>query len=167
MGFKPTQIVEKLWTDGGAITLSSSITTGPTKGTTAVDKQWYRRVGNTCEMEIYYNQTGVGSEASADGGSLLFTLPAGMEFDTDFGALPSSAIEYKQSVGWGQIFAGTANVYHHADCYPYNSTQFFVVLQQINATAGDNYGSWKCNVGVFNKATVYLILHLRFPLKGY
>lgn len=67
------------WTDGGTNTITAT-TTNPTKGTTAVDKIWYRRIGDSLEVRIEYRQTGAGTAGSGD---YLFTIPNGYSIDSN------------------------------------------------------------------------------------
>jgi hypothetical protein len=66
------------WTDGGAVVIEAT-TTNPTKGTTSVDKFWYKKVGDSIEGRVEYLQTVAGTSGSGD---YLFKLPAGLEFDS-------------------------------------------------------------------------------------
>lgn len=77
-------------------------TTNPTKGTTATDQAYWRRVGDQMEIRYEYSQTAAGSAGS---GNYLFALPAGYTADTSTKAsLPSSG---GQSLGSGTAYDGT------------------------------------------------------------
>lgn len=65
--------------NGGAITIGAT-TTAPTKGTTTIDRVMYSRYGNRLNADYQYNQTVAGSDGSGD---YLFTLPAGLSFDSN------------------------------------------------------------------------------------
>lgn len=68
------------WTSGGTLTITGT-TSNPTKGTTAFDQVWYRRVGDSMQVRIEYRQTALGS-AAAGSGDYLFTIPGGWSIDT-------------------------------------------------------------------------------------
>lgn len=81
-------------------------TTAPTKGTVAVDKAFWRRVGDSMEITYNYRQTAVGAAGS---GTYYFPLPSGYVVDTtklgvlsSVGTLVGSAQAYA-----GSIFTGT------------------------------------------------------------
>lgn len=83
------QIVEHItdtdWIDGGANTITA-VTTNPTKGTTSVDKIYYRRRGVSLDIYINYQQTGAGTNGSGD---YLFLVP--VTVDTTFVNVNTSA----------------------------------------------------------------------------
>jgi len=66
------------WQDGGAITITST-GTSPTKGTTARDKVWWRRVGDSMEIRYEFRQTTVGTLGT---GSYRLAIPGGYAIDT-------------------------------------------------------------------------------------
>ena len=69
------------WTSGGATTITAT-SANPTKGTTSIDFILYRLVGpKIYEVKMSYYQTAAGS---AGNGDYLFTLPAGLQFDTTY-----------------------------------------------------------------------------------
>lgn len=61
------------WIDGGTITITAE-TSNPTKGTTGIDKFWWRRVGSDVFLKYQYAQTALGS-AAAGTGNYIFALP--------------------------------------------------------------------------------------------
>jgi hypothetical protein len=67
------------WVDAGVLSITAT-TSNPTKGTTAVDKMWWRRVGDSMEVRFEYRQTVAGSAGSGD---YLFGIPAGYQIDTN------------------------------------------------------------------------------------
>jgi hypothetical protein len=66
------------WTDAGAMTIGAT-TTPPTKGTTTVDKVYWRRVGDSMEVRLDYRQ---GAAGAAGSGSYLITIPGGYSIDS-------------------------------------------------------------------------------------
>lgn len=66
------------WTDGGTNTITGT-SSNPGKGTTSIDKIWYRRTNSDMEVRIEYFQTGAGTAGSGD---YLFTIPSVCTIDT-------------------------------------------------------------------------------------
>jgi hypothetical protein len=57
----------------------NAVTTAPTKGTIVRDTAWYRRVGDTMEIQWNYEQSSAGTGGS---GVYIFPLPLGLTIDT-------------------------------------------------------------------------------------
>jgi hypothetical protein len=66
------------WNDAGTITITAT-TTNPTKGTTTTDKVRWRRIGDSAEIQYFFDQTSAGT---AGVGDYFFGLPAGLLADT-------------------------------------------------------------------------------------
>lgn len=66
------------WNDAGTITITGT-TTNPTKGTTSLDKIYWRRKGRDVHIKFNYRQTGAGASGSGD---YLFAMPTGLTIDT-------------------------------------------------------------------------------------
>lgn len=78
-GVQGPVVVQKTtdWVTTGTVTIGAT-TTAPTKGATAVDKVWWRRVGSNMEVRMEYRQTGAGGNGSGD---YLFQIPGGYQID--------------------------------------------------------------------------------------
>jgi hypothetical protein len=112
------------WVDRGTITIASVSNPQPSKGTIVVDKIYMRRVGDSAQFRYIYNQSSAG--ASGGTGNYLFSLPAGMSFD-------STKINITGNINsiignFGGRFSGGIDQYS-GFAYPVNSTQFSVYLQ--------------------------------------
>lgn len=68
------------WIDGGAATITGT-TSNPTKGTVAVDKFRWRRIGDSMQVMYDYQQTAAGAGA-AGSGDYLIALPTSYLADT-------------------------------------------------------------------------------------
>lgn len=68
----------------------TAVTSNPTKGTVAVDKARWRRVGDSMEIRYDYRQT-VGGSAGT--GIYLFAIPSGYTIDTDNIEVTSGAVQ--------------------------------------------------------------------------
>lgn len=72
--------IPSFWTDGGNITIQGT-TSNPSKGTTALDKFRYRRVGGNLEVRFEYRQTAAGGSAGT-GDYIFIAIPSGLTIDT-------------------------------------------------------------------------------------
>ncbi len=128
------------WVDAGTITIGAT-TTAPTKGNVGWDKIYYRRLGGK-EYEVIYrfNQSAPGSAGSGD---YLFTLPAGLQFDTTLAfqsavSFNTGGLFYLGSVIPGQIghVIDGSNGSMIAQPLVYNATQFRIIVSQQSIGAG-------------------------------
>lgn len=111
--------------NAGVITIGA-ITTAPVKGTTSVDKVYWRREGQYAYIYYEYNQTATGS-GTAGSGNYLFSLPSGLVMDTTIvtvNTTVNTVTENSTVIGYfnGQAAAGSQAGPAHA--VPYSSTQF-------------------------------------------
>jgi hypothetical protein len=162
--FPVTTIIQHDWTDGGATTLTMTSGATVTKGTTTIDKQYYRLIGNTCEMEVIYSQSGAGINSGV--GNILFTLPGSMSFGTEWGALPSDAVQYKQCVGWGHahITYGGTNYHYHLLAFPYGTTKFHIVTLASSSNITDGWASWVGTNNLYASNPFRFRIHMKFPV---
>ncbi len=68
------------WTDAGAMTIGAT-TTAPPFGNVGTNKIYYRQLGNK-EYEVIYIYRQGAPAGSSGSGDYLFTLPAGLQFNT-------------------------------------------------------------------------------------
>lgn len=109
-------------------TIIEAVTTDPTKGTTTIDQMSYRRVGDSMEIILQYEQTAAGSAGS---GTYLFKLPGDVSIDTSKYTLPTSA---------GSAALGSATAFDGTDLYTglvyaYDSQHLVMVVLNDTTTA--------------------------------
>lgn len=108
------------WQDKGPLVISTG-----TKGAVSFDKFFYRRLGDSMQFRLDYNQTTAGAAGSGD---YLITLPDSLQINTNFVSL----IKGCGVCGSAQVYNG-ANV--EATVAIHSSTQLCIY------TAGDRMGS--------------------------
>lgn len=112
-------------------------TTAPTKGTTSVDKAYWRRVGDHVEIRYEYKQTAAGASGT---GTYLFPLPAGLVMDTaKINTVSGGLADTASTVaGAAQIFDGTTvNI---AQVSAYNTTNLNMSFGTSgNTVSASNY----------------------------
>ncbi len=116
----------------GVITIGAT-TTGPTKGTTSIDRMITSRYGNRAKIVYSYRQAAGGTAGS---GEYLFSLPSGLSFDSSIipdatATLYSSDAKNAAFVGVGQA-GGTNN--GMCSLFAYSTTQFRAIC--ANNAAG-------------------------------
>ncbi|HPS76518.1 MAG TPA: hypothetical protein PLS53_00020 [Thermoanaerobaculaceae bacterium] len=148
------------WTDGGA-TAVTAVTTPPTKGTIVRDKVWYRRVGDSAEIRVEFEQSSAGTAGSGD---YLFTLPNGLMFDSAevefFTGAVAASPRYDRGVGI--CTQTTVNV--ETSVVPYDATRF-----RIRGHAFDNSGDAFIASGFHGFSNTVLRLSVQFaaPILGW
>lgn len=166
LGAAVTDFVDKGTTTVGAVT------TAPTKGTVAIDKVLMRRVGDCAALIYEYFQTAAGSAGS---GTYLFSLPAGMSFDTTKIATVSTSAGNRNAgtlIGYGSSGADVTVGYSaNLNVYAINSTQFIAVVTSAQQTAGtvdpgvdEPIGSANFNFGYSQYA---IKLYITAPIAGW
>jgi hypothetical protein len=94
------------WVDGGAV-VPSATTSAPTKGTTSVDKMWWRRIGDSAQFRYEYVQSAGGTN-----GSGTYLLPFLFTADTSKINITGTGTvdEPRNVVGTGQTTVRLGNV---------------------------------------------------------
>ncbi len=127
--------LDTTWVDAGAIGLAA-VSGGLVKGTTSIDKVYWRRVGSACEVRYTYLQTGAGTAGTGD---YLFSLPIGT-FDSTIAPVDTAA--FTDVVRCGAVL-GMFRARHSGDsapfiftALPYSTTQFRLTTDgsQVSAT---------------------------------
>lgn len=149
------------WIDGGATTITAT-TTNPTKGTIVRDKVWWRRVGDTLDMRVEYEQSAAGTAGSGD---YLFALPAGLSFDSTkvelyTGASAAALRQGRATVG--HAFDGTT--WTHLHVVPYDATRFRVGWVHVN---GSSSGFITSAAYTLSNVTVRFGIDIRVPIAGW
>jgi len=146
---------------GAPVTDFTSFTTtitgsvmNPVRGTVAVEKAYWRRVGDSVQVIFQYEQTVAGTAGS---GTYSFSLPPGLVIDSTKINSASSNVQAK-SVGTGATFDGTtargANVYM-------SSTNTVALLLSDAAVLGSN-----SNIS-FGNATLWISFEYMIPILGW
>lgn len=128
----------------------------PTKGTVVQDIAYYRRVGDSIEIQYAYYQNAGGSIGS---GTYLFSLPAGIVADSTkiniTGDPNRSCIGSASGFDSGDI-TGFAAIY--------DTTHFCIALQATASTSVSSVGS---TVHPLNVATLVYNAHFTVPVSGW
>lgn len=154
------------WVDRGAITITGS-TSNPTKGATAVDKMWTRRVGDNLEVRVEYVQSATGTAGSGD---YLLSLPAGLSIDTSK-LTPDSAVEgggsdytLNNSVGDANLGVSTTNLV--GTVCVFDATRVRVFGIDTNGS-GVNRGAWGSTYFSLSSANMFLTASFSVPISGW
>ena len=121
------------WVDGGVINITA-VLVNPTKGTTAKDVAYWRRIGNSEQVRLEYEQTGAGSGGT---GSYLFKLPIGL-FSSIVTAkngtfLIDSAPYIYPTGGYAETTGLGTEHYTHA--LRYDSDKFRILVRRTNGSS--------------------------------
>jgi hypothetical protein len=126
------------WVDMGVIAVSSTGGT-PTKGTTTIDKVLMKRTGVNAEIIYKYQQTA----GAAGSGEVLYSLPAGLQFDTSvitpYSGAFSTALEaagQNALIGYGHATTTLTTNRGIVSLFAYDATRFRAII-----TAG--FSSWQ------------------------
>jgi hypothetical protein len=116
--------VQTDYVNGGAITIEAT-TTNPTKGSIVTDRVLWKRNGQNLRADYQYEQ-GAGGAGTGD---YLFTLPAGLQFDSNLvifytGAI-TSQVAPKSIVGYGNTANNPTNGFPDM-LIAYDATRFRV-----------------------------------------
>ena len=155
------------WKNDGAITIGAT-TTAPTKGTTSVDKAWYRRVGDSLEVRLEYAQSG-GSPAAGSGDYLL-TIPNSLSIDTDkvqtyTTVLGAGNAQPDHSIGTCHVTItnnaaeGTVSVY--------SSTQIRFHLISSDDASGNSLGTFSSAFYTFSSDPLAFGATFKVPIEGW
>lgn len=170
MTYIPTSITMTDWADAGAHSVTTSSGSGSlAKGSVVEDAVLWKRVDDTLFAEYYYYQTSAGINGPAS--ALLISLPNSLQFDTSkWGTIPSGDSTLANAdccIGHGHItitFGGTTYNYL-VECYPYNSTSFWMCVN--HTTTG---GSFVATLGTnnFYASNPFIMrLSIKCPINGW
>ena len=145
------------WINSGVIDITA-VTSNPTKGTTAKDAAYWRRIGNSEQVRLEYEQTGAGSAGTDD---YLFKLPIG-DFSSIItaktGAFGISSVPYiYPTTGTSQVVS--SGYYNHA--LRYDSTKFRIRARRVDGSSVDFIRS--ATIGLDN-TTVSIGIDTIFPI---
>lgn len=153
--------------DSGPVVIGA-VTTAPTKGTTAHDKMFWRRVGDSMEIRVEYEQTGSGAAGSGD---YLLSIPSGYKIDTSKISRLSGSNSDVRGAEVGQGSIGSANGENNvnnriaASVSVYSDTQ---VRLHVQNTGGLRYTiNWGSDS--FNLTNSVLNMYATFtvPIEGW
>ena len=154
------------WVDRGAITITGS-TSNPTKGATAVDKMWTRRVGDNLEVRIEYVQSATGSAGSGD---YLVSLPAGFSIDTNKvtadSAIEGGASDYTLNNSVGSANLGVTNNNLVGAVCVFDATRIRIFGITTDGV-GVNRGAWGSTFYSLNTANVFMTASFSVPISGW
>lgn len=138
-------------------------TTNPTKGTTSTDSGFYRRVGDSIEVNYTYIQTAGGSSGS---GTYVFPLPNSLKIDT-------TKVGFSNATQGTKV--GTALAANSSDelavnteqgqAFVYNSTGVAMKVIQ-NGTADAMMIPGSAHLGLAN-TNIFFNLHYTVPVAGW
>lgn len=122
------------WVDGGAITITGS-SSNPTKGTTVVDKIYWRRANSGMEAKYEYEQS---TGSSAGSGTYLLDVP--FTIDTTlvkaFGTAGGSTKLHRSTIGPASFWGGTLR-YNFGTASVYDSGKIRITSHKItNVSSG-------------------------------
>jgi hypothetical protein len=134
-----------------------AVTTAPTKGTVATDTCYWRRVGDTLELQLRYQQTSAGAAGS---GAYLIPLPNGLTIDTSKIGTPNSSYVIP-TVGAGRIVGATGD--YTVTMAVYSTTRLYPILD--NAAA--NASSWSSSTNPLSNTSISFSAFVRVPIVGW
>lgn len=135
-----TDSVISEWTDYTSVAAGSVISatgSNPVFGTVVQNKARWRRVGQSMEIEIDYNQSAGGTNGT---GNVLFKLPAGYQIDTDKIGTSTDltvAVAAQESVV-GTAYVTTSGAQAIGQLMPYSATELKGIIQYANTTDTDS-----------------------------
>ncbi len=152
------------WVNAGAMTIGAT-SVAPTKGTTSVDRSFWRRDGTMADIRYDYVQSG-GSPAAGTG-NYLFTLPTTLTLDTAVvtvqGTVGSDKLESASSVLVnGKV--GTAGANTHGPivaAQAYSSTQLAFIATQLSSFT---MTFWSSSFFAFSNSALAFSINLRVPI---
>jgi hypothetical protein len=172
----PTQLLTKAranqtdWNEFGP-TIITGTTTGPTKGTIAVDKMWWRRSGDSMDIRVDYHHTSAGVAGS---GAYLIDIPTGYLIDTTKVNIGTTIDSYNvaySKLGTAQIGTGDGNQLAVGTVYGYSSSKIAIITDTkladaggTDAGVGENFGS---SNGSFANVNVTIKIQATIPILGW
>ena len=130
------------------ITIGATVA-APNKATTREDDFIrYRELGNN-EVEVDFLYSAIDpSGANTGSGNYLFTLPAGLTFDSNENPIYGGPVQYDQTypevryfLRTGKLISGSVDGYGVAEGHivPYSPTQFRILITEATGAIGDGY----------------------------
>lgn len=171
VGMVPGAIITP-WTLDGTITIGGT-TTAPSKGTTTLDRVWWRRVGENLQARYEYSQSTVG--ASAGSGDYLIALPASLQADltrtTPYSTPVGASAPYSPTnhIGTATIRASSTNHIAGATCTLYDATRFRIGGIGVNyaGSTSINGGMFSAGLYGFNQAPITFGIQIELPIAGW
>lgn len=162
-GSVPGAIVTE-WVNGG-VNLISAITTAPTKGTTTIDRCFYRRVGGDLEVRIEYVQTAAGAAGSGD---YLWEIPNKLVADLTRASVftaPATAIPINNALGTATVSTTSPAAGGSGVVALYDATRVRLLVTLTNAnTTFRSVASDFANIGL---SGVSMNATYRVPIAGW
>jgi hypothetical protein len=162
--------------DKGTVTIGAT-TTAPNKGTVLKDNILSRRVGDSAQLIYEFYQTTVAVTNPGGSGTYLFSLPAGMAFDTtkietSGGVITNGIRSSVTPIGYGTVSQDNASGNNaNVVLIPYNSTQFYAHISSSQTSAGTGGGTVDDTVGSAGYAMTVANTGYKFnitaPIAGY
>lgn len=150
------------WVNSGASVITAT-TTAPTKGTIVRDNVYWRRVGDSMEIRLEFEQSSAGTAGS---GSYLLTIPGGYQIDTSKVHAPASIV-HESTVGDFHVSTqadGESNVSATGNVSVYDSTR--VKMARYDGGAND-FRDWSSTQTNFLNATLVATAHFVVPIEGW
>jgi hypothetical protein len=160
---------ETAWTDGGANTFTAT-TSAPGKGTTAVDKFWYKRVGDTLMGRVEFRQTVAGTAGTGDYLLAINSMLSGVTIDTGkvtvyTVAEGSGAWETNNAVGHCNY--GSNSVINIGIVVVYNANSLaFMGIASDNAS-NNTLNAFGSTTYPLSTASQRLVAHFAVPITGW
>lgn len=163
------------WTDAGAFNVVASGTTCA-KGTTSLDKFWWRRRGNMVEWRFEYVQTAGGTAGT---GAYIWTLPTGLDIDTNVINTTGGSVATANAsvIGYGTSSTNTNGadaISARYDVIPYNATNvMFLQTRTVSSADGKTLallGGTSSGIvvnGNFGSTNWHLSMTGAYPVSGW
>ncbi len=154
------------WLNAGPTTITAT-TTNPVKGTTVLDKTWWRRNGDTMEVRVEYNQSAAGTAGSGD---YLLSLPQGYEIDVtkltlDNVVESSGPFTIHNNLGSVSMTSGTSISVGTVSAY--DSTKIRASNLYSDAASANGIGVWSSAWYNLTNADLCITMEFRVPVKGW
>lgn len=145
------------WVSYPIVVTATSV--NPVQGAGAVERAYWRRVGDSMEVMYQYVQTAAGTNATGD---LLYPLPNPYQIDTTKQLVSTSPLYIVGSGKLSDAAGGDGNGFNIAP-YAYNASTLSVAVQSA-ATTWDNIGGSYSNYGNTNRSMTFLA---KVPIQGW
>lgn len=145
------------WVSYPIVVTATSV--NPVQGVGAVERAYWRRVGDSMEVMYQYVQTAAGTNATGD---LLYPLPNPYLIDTTKQLVSTSPLYIVGSGKLSDAANGDGSGFNIAP-YAYNSSTLSVAVQSA-ATTWDNIGGSYANYSNTNRSMTFLA---RVPIQGW
>lgn len=151
------------WVDAGAITIAGG-TSNPTKGTTNLDKIFWRRNGDSADIQIIYEQTSGGSDGSGD---YIISIPTGLNIDSTKVGRAAGAVDQVRGLVVGGCMGGNTNLdatttVDSGNVVIHSATQIRCLFDQ-----GNLQNPWSGAIFQLSSATVNVSMYFSVPIEGW